>query len=161
MPGIAQTRAYAADLFRALGGDASKISELDEIRISRQAILKRPDPPDTTILLWEPVLHHQIGDAATMREQLAALIELSSRVIIQVVPGDIGANAGVGGPIGLAATDDAPELLVSSALVEDLLTNNPVPVRKASATFNRVRSDALTAQDSRSRLTKAMERWQS
>jgi transcriptional regulator with XRE-family HTH domain len=161
VPGIAQTRAYAADLFRALGHDEAKIAELVEARISRQAILTRDEPPDALILLWEPVLHHQIGTAETMREQLETLIELSRRVLIQIVPGDIGANAGVGGPIGLAATDDAPELLVSTALVEDHLTNNPVLVRKASATFNRVRGDALNVQESRTRLTKAMEKWQS
>jgi transcriptional regulator with XRE-family HTH domain len=160
VPGIAQTAAYATDLFRALGHDEAKITELVALRISRQAILARPEPPDTTILLWEPVLHHQIGTSETMREQLASLIELSGRIVIQVVPGNIGANAGVGGPIGLAATDDAPELLVSSALVEDQLTNNPVLVRKASATFNRVRGDALTVQESRARLTEATERWQ-
>ena len=160
VPGIAQTAAYATDLFRALGHDEAKITELVELRISRQAIMTRPEPPDTTILLWEPVLHHQIGTSETMREQLASLIQLSGRIVIQVVPGNIGANAGVGGPIGLAATDDAPELLVSSALVEDQLTNNPVLVRKASATFNRVRGDALTVQESRARLTEAMERWQ-
>jgi transcriptional regulator with XRE-family HTH domain len=160
VPGIAQTAAYATDLFRALGHDEAKITELVELRTSRQAIMTHPEPPDTTILLWEPVLHHQIGTSETMREQLASLIQLSGRIVIQVVPGNIGANAGVGGPIGLAATDDAPELLVSSALVEDQLTNNPVLVRKASATFNRVRGDALTVQESRSRLTEAMERWQ-
>jgi transcriptional regulator with XRE-family HTH domain len=160
VPGIAQTAAYATDLFRALGHDEAKITELVELRTSRQAIMTHPEPPDTTILLWEPVLHHQIGTPETMREQLARLIQLSGRIVIQVVPGNIGANAGVGGPIGLAATDDAPELLVSSALVEDQLTNNPVLVRKASATFNRVRGDALTVQESRARLTEAMERWQ-
>lgn len=161
VPGIAQTRAYATDLFRALGHDEAKITELVELRISRQTVLTRPEPPDTTILLWEPVLHHQIGTAETMYEQLESLVKLSSRILIQIVPGDIGANAGVGGPIGLAATDDAPELLVSSALVEDHLTNNTVLVRKASATFNRVRGDALTVQESRTRFTEAMEKWQS
>jgi transcriptional regulator with XRE-family HTH domain len=161
VPGIAQTRAYAADLYRALGYDEATITDLVEARISRQAILTRTEPPDTTIMLWEPVLHHQIGTPETMREQLASLIELSRRILVQIVPGDIGANAGVGGPIALAATDDAPELLGSSALVEDQLTNNPVLVRKASATFNRVRGDALTVQESRARLTEAMEKWQS
>jgi hypothetical protein len=101
VPGIAQTRAYAADLFRALGHDEAKITELVEARIGRQAILTSDEPPDALILLWEPVLHHQIGTAETMREQLETLIELSRRVLIQIVPGDIGANAGVGGPIGL------------------------------------------------------------
>jgi hypothetical protein len=77
------------------------------------------------------------------------------------VPGSLGANAGLGGAINLAASDDGPELLGSEALVEDQVTNNPVLVRRASATFNRVRADALTARESRARLTEAMERCQS
>ncbi|MCW2929724.1 MAG: family transcriptional regulator [Actinomycetia bacterium] len=161
VPGIAQTRAYAAELYRALGHDEGTVAELIELRIARQAILTGDDPPDATILLWEPVLHHQIGTAETMSEQLAHLVELSSRVVIQIVPGSLGANAGLGGPIGLAASDDAPELLVIEALVEDQVTNNSVLVRKASATFSRVRGDALNVRESRTRLTEAMERWQS
>jgi hypothetical protein len=81
--------------------------------------------------------------------------------VIQIVPGSLGANAGLGGAINLAASDDAPELLVREALVEDEITNNPMLVRKASATFNRVRGDALDVRESRARLTEAMERWQS
>lgn len=159
-PGISQTRAYATDLYRALGHDPAKIKELVELRISRQEILMHPEPPDTTILVWEPVLHHQIGTAETMREQLARLIELSNRVLVQVVPGNIGANAGLGGAINLADSDDAPELLGSDSLVEDQVTNNPVLVRRASATFNRVRGDALNVHESRTRLTEAMEKCQ-
>jgi hypothetical protein len=76
------------------------------------------------------------------------------------VPGSLGANAGLGGAINLVASDDGPELLGSDALVEDQVTNNPMLVRKASVTFNRVRADALTGRESRARLTEAMERWQ-
>jgi transcriptional regulator with XRE-family HTH domain len=164
MPGIVQTAAYAAELFRALnhlGHDEAKIAELVQLRRGRQAIFARPEPPDTTILLWEPVLHHQIGTAETMRAQLAHLLTLPSAIVIQVVPGSLGANAGLGGAINLVSSDDGPELLVSEALVEDEVTNNPLLIRKASATFNRVRAEALTARESRARLTEAMERWQS
>jgi transcriptional regulator with XRE-family HTH domain len=161
VPGIAQTRSYATELFRVLGHDKAKIVELAEFRVSRQSIFTRDDPPDTTILLWEPVLHHQIGTAETMCEQLAHLLEPSSKAVIQVVPGSLGANAGLGGAINLAACDNAPELLVSEALVEDQITNSPVLVRRASAAFNRVRGDALNVHESRTRITEAMERWQS
>jgi len=160
-PGIAQTSAYAAELFRAMGYAEDQIAEFVKRRIARQAIFARPEPPDTTILLWEPVLYHQIGTAETMREQLAHLLVLPSGVVIQVVPGSLGANAGLGGAINLAASDDGPELLCGEALVEDQVTTNPVLVRKASATFNRVRADALTGRESRARLTEAMERCQS
>lgn len=160
-PGIAQTSAYAAELYRAMGYAEAQVTDFAKLRIARQAIFTRPEPPDTTILLWEPVLHHQIGTAETMREQLAHLVTLPSGVVIQVVPGSLGANAGLGGAINLATGDDAPELLCSDALVEDQVTNNPVLVRRASVTFNRVRAEALTARESRTRLTEAMERWQS
>jgi transcriptional regulator with XRE-family HTH domain len=161
VPGIAQTWAYAAELFRALGYDESQVAEFVERRIGRQPIFTRSEPPDITIVLWEPVLHHQIGIAETMREQLAFLLELSTRAVVQIVPASLGANAGLGGAINLAATDHAPELLVSEALVEDQVTNNPVLVRRASTTFNHVRGDALTVKESRARLTEALERWQS
>jgi hypothetical protein len=89
MPGIVQTAAYAAELFRALnhlGHDEAKIAELVQLRRGRQAIFARPEPPDTTILLWEPVLHHQIGTAETMREQLAHLLALPSAVVSRSCP---------------------------------------------------------------------------
>jgi hypothetical protein len=160
-PGISQTSAYAAELYRAMGYNETQVAEFLEHRINRQAILTRDDPPDATILLWEPVLYHQIGTPETMLEQLAHLLKMSSNAVIQIVPGSLGANAGLGGAINLATSDDAPELLGGEALVEDQVTNNPVLVRRASTTFNRVRGDALNVHESRARVTEAMERWQS
>ena len=66
LPGIVQTPAYATELFKAMRFDAAKVAERLEVRMSRQSILERPDPPDITIVLWEPVLHHQIGTGETM-----------------------------------------------------------------------------------------------
>jgi hypothetical protein len=112
-------------------------------------------------VLWEPVLHHQIGSSAVMRDQLARLVDMSRRpsVTIHVLPSSLGANPGLGGAINLAATDDAPELLLSDGLVEDQLSQDPAVVRKARATFTSVRADALNRPDSRNTLTEAMERW--
>jgi transcriptional regulator with XRE-family HTH domain len=161
VPGLVQTPAYARELFAAMRHDEGKISELVEIRMARQAILARPDPPDVTTVLWEPVLHHMIGSREVMKDQLARLVELSRRpqVLIHVLPGKLGANAGLGGAINLAAVDDAPELLLSDGLVEDRLTNDPALVRKASTTFNSVRADSLPRADSRDLLMEAMDTW--
>jgi transcriptional regulator with XRE-family HTH domain len=160
VPGLVQTPAYARELFAAMGHDEDKVSELVDIRMGRQAILDLPDPPDVTIALWEPVLHHLIGSPAVMRDQLARLIELSTRprILIHILPGRLGANVGLGGAINLAATDDA-ELLLSDGLVEDRLTNDPALVRKASTTINSVRADVLPRSDSRNVITEAMETW--
>ncbi|HEX2823579.1 MAG TPA: helix-turn-helix transcriptional regulator [Streptosporangiaceae bacterium] len=161
VPGLVQTPAYARELFAAMGHDESKVSELIEIRMGRQAILDLPDSPDVTIALWEPVLRHLIGSPEVMREQLARLVELSMRprILVHILPGKLGANAGLGGAINLAATDEAAELLLSDGLVEDRLTNDPALVRKASTTFNGVRADALPRSDSRNVITEAMETW--
>jgi hypothetical protein len=161
LPGIVQTPAYATELFKAMRFDAAKVAERLEVRMSRQAILERPDPPDITIVLWEPVLHHRIGSPEVMRDQLARLVELSDMptVTIHVLPSSQGANPGLGGALQLAATADAPELLLSDSLVEDQLSNNPEVVRRASSTFNNVRADALNRAGSRDILMEAMERW--
>jgi Domain of unknown function (DUF5753) len=117
--------------------------------------------PDVTLVLWEPVLHHQIGAFDVMREQLNRLVEESQRhsVSIHILPSSLGANPGLGGAINLAATDDAPELLLSDGLVEDQLTQESAKVHQAPATFGRVRGDALNRADSRTALREAMERW--
>jgi DNA-binding XRE family transcriptional regulator len=161
VPGLVQTEAYARELFGAMGLDDAKAAEFLEIRMGRQTIIDRPDAPDITVVLWEPVLHHQIGSPPVMREQLARLIDMSRRpaITIHVLPSSQGANPGLGGAINLAATDDAPELLLSDGLVEDQLSQDPTVVRKARATFTSVRADALNRPDSRNMLTEAMERW--
>jgi hypothetical protein len=161
LPGVVQTPAYATELFKAMRFDADKVAERLEVRMSRQAILERPDPPDITIILWEPVLHHQIGTSDTMREQVARLVALSDlpTITIHVLQSAHGANPGLGGAIQLAATDDAPELLLSDSLVEDHLANDPVRVRQASSIFNNVRADALNRAASRDILVEAVERW--
>jgi len=161
VPGIVQTPAYAEELYRAAGFSVARIAESLQVRLGRQGILMRDDAPDITIVIWEAVLfHHQIGTREVMREQCARLLEVSEMptVNLHVLPSS-GANAGLGGAIGLAATDDAPELLVSDGLVEDQLTQDPARVRKARTTFSRVRSDARNRADSRDVLVEATERW--
>jgi transcriptional regulator with XRE-family HTH domain len=161
VPGLVQTEAYARELFTARGFEEADVGEFVEARMNRQALLNRSPAPDVTIVLWEPVLDHQIGTRAVMREQLNRLVDVSQRhtVAIHVLPSSLGANPGLGGAINLAATDDAPELLLSDGLVEDQLTQEPAKVHQARSTFGMVRADALNRADSRTALRKAMERW--
>ena len=133
VPGLVQIEAYARALYIAMGHDKDTVSELVEGRMARQAILHQPEPPDVTIVLWEPVLRNLIGSGQDMRDQLARLLELSERpqFHIHVLPSRLGANAGLGGAINLAATGEAPELLLSDGLVEDVVTADPAFVRNA------------------------------
>lgn len=162
VPGPFQTAAYAEELFRAMGFDKAKVAESLDRRLRRQEILSRDSTPDITIVLWEPVvLHHQIGSRQVMRDQCARLLEVSElpTVSLHVLPSSIGANPGLGGAINLAATDDAPELLLSDGLVEDSLSQEPSVVHQARTTLSRVRSDALNRIDSRANIREAQETW--
>jgi hypothetical protein len=159
VPGLLQTEDYARALYVAMGHDGEKVADLVEGRMKRQEILSRPEPPDVTVVLWEPVLHHMIGSPGVMRAQLERLADLSHRIMVHILPGRVGANAGLGGAINLAAADDAPELLLSDGLVEDSLTSEPLLVRRASATFNSVRGDAVPRVESRAMISEAMEAW--
>lgn len=160
VPGIAQIEGYARALYVAMGFSDDEVEEMVRARMARQSILTRPDPPDVTIVVWEPVLYHLIGSAQVMCDQLDRLIELSrGPVRIHVLPGELGANVGLGGAINLAATDDGPELLLADALIESRLTGDTSLVRRASATFNDVRADSRPRAGSRTSMMEAMEIW--
>jgi len=161
VPGLLQSLAYARELFIATGLSEDRASEYVQSRLDRQVILERPEPPSIVVVLDELALHRLIGTAEIMREQLAHVIELSKRpnVHIHILPTRTGANAGLGGPIHLATGSGTPEVLLIGALIEDQVTADPVQVRRASATFDAVRGDALNRADSRNVMMEALSRW--
>lgn len=159
--GLFQTEAYARAIFAAMGLSEDKIRDMVGLRTQRQAILARTEPPNVVALFDESVLHRLIGSPEIMREQLEHLLRLSTTHVIQVVPSKIGANAGLGGAITLAAQTGAPEVLLAEAMVEDQVTNDVPSVLQAAVTFDRVRADALSRTESRDALQEALERWNS
>lgn len=130
------------------------------MRIGRQEILDRPDPPHLVAVLYEAVLHHLVGSPQVMHDVLAHVAELSQRpnVSIQVIPVDTGANAGLGGSFCLASGDGAPEVLLMET-VEDVTTETRSLVRRAANIFVRVQADALPRAASRTIILEAAEQW--
>lgn len=159
--GLFQTEAYARAIFAAMGLSEDKIRDMVGLRTQRQAILARAEPPNVVALFDESVLHRLIGSPEIMQEQLKHLLRLSTTHVIQVVPSKIGANAGLGGAITLAAQTGAPEVLLAEAMVEDQVTSDVPSVLQAAVTFDRVRADALSRTESRDALQEALERWNS
>ncbi len=160
-PGILQTPAYTRALFAVTGMGDDQIEEYVQSRLSRQEILSRPEPPSVVIVLDELVLHRLIGTPKIMGEQLAHVVELSNRpnVHIHVLPTQTGANLGLGGPVHLATGTGTPEVLLVGALIEDQVSVDQALARRASATFDAVRGDALNRAGSRNVLMEALERW--
>jgi transcriptional regulator with XRE-family HTH domain len=107
MHGLLQTPDYARALLRAVRPELlpHEIDRLVELRMRRQQILTRADPPPLTLwsVMDEAVLRRQIGGRETMYAQLLRLIERSElpNVTLLVMPNDLGAHAGLDGPLAM------------------------------------------------------------
>ena len=160
VPGLLQTAAYAHAVYVAAGLDEDAAQEFVAVRLGRQAILDRPQPPRLVAVLDEQVLHRLIGSPHVMADQLAHLADLSERtsISVQVVPADTGGNAGLSGAFNLASGDGAPEVVRMDA-VEDVVTDSRSLVRKAADIFVCVQADALPRAASRALILEAAEQW--
>jgi hypothetical protein len=117
--GLLQTPDYA----RAVIGLRHSGTELDRrvaLRMRRQQILTRPDPPRLWVVQDEAALRRPIGDPAVMRAQLEHLIQMTSRptVTLQIHPFDAGGHAAAGGPFALLrfADPDLPDQVYVESL---------------------------------------------
>ena len=160
VPGLLQTAEYARALFLAAGADEAKADELVAVRMERQLILDRADPPHLIAVLDEGVLHKLIGSPAIMHDQVTHLAGMAERpaVSVEVVPASTGANAGLSGGFQLASCDGAPDVLNMNG-VRDVTEERGAVVRHATRIFDLARGDALPRTASRALILEAAEQW--
>jgi Domain of unknown function (DUF5753) len=122
VPGIFQVEAYARPLMVATLDDAEAPEVRLAGRIERQQILSRPRPPLITVVMTEAVLHRGIGGPEVMAEQLARLAEAGQRpnVLIQVIPAEVAAHAGLQGAASIAEQDEGPTIRRSNFRVPSI-----------------------------------------
>jgi Domain of unknown function (DUF5753) len=160
IPGLLQTAEYARALFLAGQTDTSDdaIDALVAARLARRAIFDRPSPPETLVVLDEAVLHRLIGSPQIMHDQLVQVAELSERpyLSVQVVPAEVGANAGLGGAFDIASADGMPDTLRMEG-VEDQTSERRSLVWQATVSFERVRGGSLPRSASRDLIRKVTD----
>jgi transcriptional regulator with XRE-family HTH domain len=92
IPGLLQTREYAAELFRRKNPTmtADEREKLVEVRLQRQGILVRrlPTAPTLRVVLSEAVLRRTIPDRRAMTQQLRHLLDVAAlpTVSLRVLP---------------------------------------------------------------------------
>jgi transcriptional regulator with XRE-family HTH domain len=116
VPGLLQTPEYARAVFSLPGGSAGERAERQlAVRMRRQEILHRADPPHLWAVIDEAALRRPVGGAAVMRAQIEHLLEMSRlrHVNIQVLPFRAGGHAAGGGPVILLrfAGDQLPDVV--------------------------------------------------
>ena len=162
VPAMFETADYRRAVVLAGGVDPERAEELVRATMDRQAVLRRPEPPEVIALLHESVLFRLIGSPEIMHDQLIHLSELAllPNICIQIVPTEVGATAGLSGDLSLANGDGGPEVSHTDAIPEGHTTETRTLVRRAVVTFERIRGFALPRAQSRERILEvAEEQW--
>jgi hypothetical protein len=148
--GLFQTEAYARAVTR-LGHRAAPPEEIDRrvnLRLKRQDLLTRPEPPQVWSVIDEAALRRPVGGRAVMRAQLNRLIEVAAlpHVTIQVVPFCRGGHAAASGSFTILRFAD-PELLdvvYIEQLTSALYLDNRDDVDHYLEVMNNLSAEALT-----------------
>jgi hypothetical protein len=148
--GLFQTEAYARAVTR-LGHRAAPPEEIDRrvsLRLKRQDLLTRPEPPQVWSVIDEAALRRPVGGRAVMRAQLNRLMEVAAlpHVTIQVVPFGRGGHAAASGSFTILRFAD-PELLdvvYIEQLTSALYLDNRDDVDHYLEVMNNLSAEALT-----------------
>ncbi|MGW1835825.1 helix-turn-helix domain-containing protein [Streptomyces sp. NPDC002067] len=159
--GLLQTPEYAAAVMRAAFPRASAewIKENVELRMRRQAVLDREDPPLLWVIVHEAVLRAVVGGVAVMVSQLEHLTVLmqSPHVTIQVLPYKAGA-APSHLPFTLLSLNGKPHAVYTETPTHGgQVDETPSVVASAVGMFDRLRMAALSDEESRLFIRKIME----
>ncbi|MEU1133629.1 helix-turn-helix transcriptional regulator [Streptomyces sp. NPDC005900] len=153
--GLFQSEDYARAL---IGGGYPKLSEdkveeLVEARMARRALFDRQPTAMIELILDESVLRRPFGSWDILRGQLRSLAEDAQRdnVNVQVLPlerGLRGAHAGDRGPMILVETEEHHHVVYLEIEDESQLVSDAVKVSQLSHRYAKIRSQALSPDDS-------------
>ncbi|MDT0308703.1 helix-turn-helix transcriptional regulator [Streptomyces sp. DSM 44917] len=105
VPGLLQSEAYATTVLRAgmPHAPAAEVERLVALRLARQEVLARKQPPLLWVVMDETVLRRPIGRPHVMRAQITRLIEQTAQphVRVQVMPFSAGPHPAMYGPFHL------------------------------------------------------------
>lgn len=157
IPGLLQVESYASAVLAWKPDSASTEANLKN-RLARQSVLDRAE---LRVVILESVLNREVGDAATMSEQMQHLLAVGGRpsVMLQVVA-DIPAVAGaLGGAFAIATEGIADVAAYAESNIQGAVYTDPDLVARAARVFDGLRADALPWTQTQDLLMKAGERW--
>jgi transcriptional regulator with XRE-family HTH domain len=148
VPGLLQTEDYARAVATsgAPNARAEEIERRVRLRMDRQQVFSRPQPPGLWIVVDEGALRRPMGGRQVMRTQLRRLLELVDRpdITLQVMPFRFGTHAADGGAFSMLRfpEPDVPDIVYVEQLVSALYLDKPEQVEQYAATMNRLTVDS-------------------
>ncbi|MBJ6641153.1 helix-turn-helix domain-containing protein [Streptomyces sp. DHE7-1] len=161
VPGLLQTEAYARAVLEAgtIGQTGPETIERHvSLRMTRQRLLEREDPPHLWVIMDETVLRRPVSvDAAVMRDQFDRLLEYADRdrVTLQLAEFASGPHPGTYAPFTLFrfAEPELPDMVFTEYLTGALYLDS----RQEVSTHLEV-LDHMTARASSARRTRQLLR---
>ena len=157
--GLLQTEDYARAVIRAIwtADSPEQLERRLKLRMGRQGVLVKDDPPQLWSVLDESILHRRVGGADVLRGQLRRLIEAAEmpNVTLQVLPFAAGAHAGVDGAFMIAefpAPD--PDIVHVEYRTGALFLDDKEQVLQYNRVYDRLQARAMDPDESVERIIK-------
>ena len=155
VPGLFQTEDYARAVTR-LGHHSATADEIERrvaLRIKRQDVLTRPEPPRVWAVMDEAVLRRPYGGAAVMRAQLSRLAEAAAlpNVTLQAVPFTRGGHAGASGAFSILRFQerDLPDVVYVEQLTSAMYLDKPSDVDRYVTAMDKLSAASAPPDQSR------------
>ncbi|GHE32983.1 transcriptional regulator [Streptosporangium violaceochromogenes] len=164
LPGLLQTEDYARAVISGKpGATPDQVEEALTVRMARQKLFQRSNPPMYWAVIDEGVLRRPIGGPAVMRHQLEHLLEVleSPRVSLQVVPFDLGATTGLSGAFAIAQLRGAPDTVYLESAGTGQVTDRPEEVHATNLRYEAIRGDAHPQRTSTDMIREMVRVWTS
>jgi transcriptional regulator with XRE-family HTH domain len=156
--GLMQTEDYARAVILISHAHAptEEIERRVSVRLTRQQLLSRPDPPLLWAVLDEAALRRPPASSKVMRAQLQHLLQISDHpnVTLQIVPFRAGPHAAAGGPFTILRfpEPDLPDVVYLEQLNSALYLDQPDDVIDYVTVMDRLCVQAETGAASKDML---------
>ncbi|MEF9907611.1 helix-turn-helix domain-containing protein [Streptomyces sp. P9-A2] len=162
VPGLLQTEAYARAVLEAgtIGNRGPEAVERHvSLRLERQRLLERRDPPHLWVIVEETVLRRPVAqDGRVMREQFDKLLEWSERdrITLQVAEFADGPHPGTYAPFSLFrfAEPELPDMVFTEYLTGALYLDSRKEVSVHLEVLDHMTARAASAEDTQKLLRK-------
>ncbi|MYQ33464.1 helix-turn-helix transcriptional regulator [Streptomyces sp. SID4956] len=166
VPGLLQTEDYARAVLEAgtIGTAGPETVERHvALRMERQKLLERPDPPHLWVLMEETVLRRPVsGDSRVMRDQLDKLLEFAARdrVTLQIAEFADGPHPGTYAPFSLFrfAEPELPDMVFTEHLTGALYLDSRKEVSVHLEVLDHMTAGAASARRTEKLLLECRER---
>ena len=155
IPGLLQTPDYARASVRTGFPDASddEAGRRVDLRLARQHILARPDPPRLWLIIDETALRRPAATTGpvVMRAQLDTLIQAASRpsITIQVLPFTAGLHPAMYGPFRIFRFEahQQPDIVYSESMTSAHYIDKPDETAAYAQALDRISAQAAPSDD--------------